>query len=114
MPAKDAGAFWSRYKRLVKKDLPVLLKTGILQPTLSSWRTKKIFPRANEAAAIASALNTTVEYLVSGKDTRNTTVSPSALNIAITADNLSEDGLKILASVADSLALKFPASRKKS
>jgi hypothetical protein len=80
----------------------------ILQPTLSSWRTKKIFPRADEAAAIASSLNTTVEYLVSGKDTRNTTVSPAALNIAVTADTLSEEGQKILTSVADSLALKFP------
>jgi hypothetical protein len=113
MAAKDAGTFWTRYKRLAKKDLPVLVKTGILQPTLSSWRTKKIFPRANEAAAIAAALNTPVEFLVTGKDTGSSTVSPAAMNIALTADTLNADGQKILSLVAESLALKYPAPRKK-
>jgi hypothetical protein len=113
MKVKDAGPFWTRYKRLAGKDLPVLVKTGILQPTLSSWRTKKIFPRANEAVAIAAALNTTVEFLVNGKDTGNATVSPAAMNIAITADTLNTEGQKILSSVAESLALKYPVSRKK-
>jgi transcriptional regulator with XRE-family HTH domain len=114
MAAKDAGQFWTRYKRLAKKDLPVLVKTGILQPTLSSWRTKKIFPRANEAVAIAAALNTTVEFLVNGKDTSNATCSHAAMNIALTADTLSDEGLKVLKSVAESLALKYPAPRRKS
>jgi transcriptional regulator with XRE-family HTH domain len=113
MAAKDAGAFWTRYKRLAKKDLPILVKTGILQPTLSSWRTKKIFPRASEAVAIAAALNTTVEFLVNGKDTSNATVSPAAMNIALTADTISAEGQKILAAVAESLALKYPLTRKK-
>jgi hypothetical protein len=44
MAEKNAGAFWTRYKRLARKDLPVLIKTGILQPTLSSWRIKKSSP----------------------------------------------------------------------
>ena len=113
MAAKDAGSFWTRYKRLAKKDLPILVKTGILQPTLSSWRTKKIFPRANEAVAIAAALNTTVEFLVNGKDTGNATVSPAAMNIAITSDTMNAEGQKILAAVAEALALKYPLSRKK-
>jgi hypothetical protein len=113
MAAKDAGAFWTRYKRLAKKDLPILVKTGILQPTLSSWRTKKIFPRANEAVAIAAALNTTVEFLVNGKDTSNATVSPAAMNIALTADTMNAEGQKVLSAVAEALALKYPVTRKK-
>jgi hypothetical protein len=113
MAVKDAGKFWIRYKRLTDKDLPVLVKTGILQPTLSSWRTKKIFPRANEAVAIAAALNTTVEFLVTGKDTQNATCSPAAMSLALTADTLNDEGLKILAAVAESLALKYPTPRKK-
>jgi transcriptional regulator with XRE-family HTH domain len=113
MAAKNAGAFWTRYKRLAGKDLPVLVKTGILQPTLSSWRIKKIFPRANEAAAIAAALNTTVEFLVNGKDTNNATASRAAMNIALTADTMNAEGQKVLAAVAESLALKYPAPRKK-
>jgi hypothetical protein len=113
MTAKNAGAFWTRYKRLAGKDLPVLIKTGILQPTLSSWRIKKIFPRANEAVAIAAALNTTVEFLVNGKDTGNATVSPTAMNIALIADTMNSEGQKILSLVAESLALKYPVTRKK-
>jgi transcriptional regulator with XRE-family HTH domain len=113
MAAKDAGAFWTRYKRLAKKGLPILVKTGILRPTLSSWRTKKIFPRANETVAIAAALNTTVEFLVNGKDTGNANVSPAAMNIAITADTINTEDQKVLAAVAESLALKYPVSRKK-
>jgi hypothetical protein len=114
MVAKDASQFWVRYNRLVKKDMPVLLKTGILQPTLSSWRTKKIFPRAHEAVAIAAALNTTVEFLVNGKDTSNATCSPAAMSIALTADTLNDEGLQVLSAVAESLALKYPAPRRKS
>jgi hypothetical protein len=113
MSTRNAGAFWTRYKRLTKKDLPVLLKTGILQPTLSSWRTKKIYPRANEAVAIASALKTTVEFLVNGKDNSNTTISPSGMNIALIADTVNAEGQKILVAVAESLALKYPVTRKK-
>jgi hypothetical protein len=113
MAAKDAGGFWIRYKRLAKKDLPILVKTGILQPTLSSWRTKKIFPRANEAVSIAAALNTTVEFLVNGKDTSNATLSPAAMNIALTADTINAEGQKVLTTVAEALALKYPVSRKK-
>jgi transcriptional regulator with XRE-family HTH domain len=113
MSPKDAGAFWTRYKRLAKKDLPILVKTGIRQPTLSSWRAKKIFPRANEAVAIAAALNTTVEFLVNGKDSSNATISPAAMNIALTADTLNAEGQKILAAVAESLFLKYPHNRGK-
>jgi hypothetical protein len=113
MAVKDAQQFWSRYKRLAKKDLPVLVKTGILQPTLSSWRSKRLFPRANDAVAIASALNTTVEFLVNGKDTHNVTCSPAAMNIALLADTLSDEGLHILSGVAESLAFKFPSPRRK-
>jgi hypothetical protein len=113
MTTKDAAAFWTRYKRLAGKDLPILVKTDILQPTLSSWRTKKIFPRANETAAIAATLNTAVEFLVNGKDTGNATISPAAMNIALTADTLSGEGQKILAAVAESLAFKYPLTRRR-
>ena len=63
----DAKNFWLRFDELVSKDFPVLLKTGIAQSTLSTWRAKKAFPRADEAYLIAQALNVTVEYLITGK-----------------------------------------------
>jgi hypothetical protein len=74
---------------------------------------QKIFPRANGAVAIAAALNTTVVFLVNGKDTGNATVSPAAINIALIADTMNSEGQKILSLVAESLALKYPATRKK-
>ena len=113
MRAKDATQFWLRYKRLTDKDLPVLVKTGILQPTLSSWKSKKIFPRADEAVVIAAALNTTVEFLVTGKEPRSSSFSPSVQSLAHIADIINTEGLQILTAVADSLASKYPAHRKK-
>ena len=107
MDILDATQFWQRYKELVAKDLPVILTTSIKQPTLSSWRTKKIFPRADEAFLIAKAINTTVEYLVSGQDKAIAPFSRAALDIAITADKLSDEGKNLLASVASCLLDRY-------
>ena len=37
--------------------------------TLRGWVSKNVLPRADEAVKIAKALNTTVEYLVTGEQT---------------------------------------------
>ncbi|MDR2069910.1 MAG: helix-turn-helix domain-containing protein [Treponema sp.] len=58
-----AKRFLNRYGNLAQKDLPVILRTQVKQSTLSTWRSKKKFPRADTAVRIAKALNTTVEYL---------------------------------------------------
>ena len=62
----DAKQFWKRFRELAKQDLPVLEKTGIRNSTLSTWRKRNSFPRADDAYRIAKALNVTVEYLVAG------------------------------------------------
>jgi len=69
MKKNNAEQFWLRYKSLAEKDLPITVKTGIHLSTLSTWRRKNIFPRADDALKIADALDTTVDYLVSGKKT---------------------------------------------
>ncbi|MDR2433754.1 MAG: hypothetical protein LBD47_04215 [Treponema sp.] len=51
--------------------------------------------------------------MVNGKDASNAAVSPAAMNIALTADTLNNEGQKILTVVDESLALKYPVSRKK-
>jgi transcriptional regulator with XRE-family HTH domain len=84
----DAGAFWQRFKNLSEKDLPVILKTNIKQSTISTWRRRKEFPRADEAVKIAETLHTSVEYLVTGRDKAYAPCSPAALEIAIAADRL--------------------------
>jgi len=103
--SSDAGMFWARYNKLAIKDFPIVLKTGIHFSTLSTWRSKKKYPRADDACKIAEALNTTVEYLVTGKEAADTNCSPAALEIAVIADKLVEKEMDILKSVAASLEL---------
>jgi len=79
--SKDAGLFWARYKKLSKKDLPVVAATGIRSSTLSTWKSKKKYPRADDACKIAKTLNTTVEYLVTGEETADTICSPAVNEI---------------------------------
>jgi len=114
MSAKsDATQFWVRYKKLASKDFFVVLKAKISQSTLSSWKTRKLFPRADVACSIAKALNTTVEYLVNGMDKTILHFSAKALEIASMVDSLSEDGYKILLSVSKSLVISNPKKNKR-
>jgi hypothetical protein len=64
--------FW----KMVKKEIDaqktsfewLYQKTDIPKGTFASWKSRKIIPRADEAFCIASALNVTVEYLLTGLD----------------------------------------------
>jgi hypothetical protein len=108
----DPAQFWTRFQTLSSKDLPIIIKTGIKQPTLSSWRVQKKYPRADDAVRIAETLGTTVEYLVTGTDKTLPLLSPAALEIALTADKLTAQGLKTLLSVAKGLLTQFPKKDK--
>jgi hypothetical protein len=108
----DPAEFWIRFQALSGKDLPIIIKTGIKQPTLSSWRVQKKYPRADDAVRIAEALETTVEYLVTGTDKILSPISSGALEIALTADQLSTQGLKTLLSVTKGLLTQFPKKEK--
>lgn len=112
MIPKDAGKFWRRYNILSSKDLPVLVQTGIQQSTLSTWKKKKIYPIADAACKIAAACNTTVEYLVTGQDVSKSICSAEAMEIAIMADRLNDEGRSILKSVTESLGLKYKIVKK--
>jgi len=103
--SKDADLFWVRYKELANKDLPVTIATGIHFSTLSTWKNKKLYPRADDACKIAEALNTTVEYLVTGKKSPYMVLSSAALEIALVIDKLTEEGLSLIKSMVESIAL---------
>lgn len=63
------------YEMITQKDLAEKIK--ISYNTLQSWITKDRLPDAEQAVKIAEYLNTTVEYLVTGnqkKDSKNTRV----------------------------------------
>jgi transcriptional regulator with XRE-family HTH domain len=104
----DAGVFWERFKAISGKDLPVSLKTSIKQSTISMWRHRKNFPRADEAVKIADALNTTVEFLVTGRDMAYPPCTVEAMEIAIAADRLDAEGKRIAMTVIKGLETQRP------
>jgi transcriptional regulator with XRE-family HTH domain len=104
----DPEQFWLRFRTLADKDLPVILQTDIKQSTLSTWRTEKTYPRADDAVKIATALQTTVEYLVTGSDKTLSPLDPAALEIALTAAKLSPEGQQTLLYVAKGLLTQLP------
>lgn len=64
--------FYERVKELSKNQnlslIPFLQSLGINYETYKSAKRLNNLPRADEAVKIAEALNTSVEFLVSGKE----------------------------------------------
>jgi hypothetical protein len=108
----DPEQFWFRFRTLAQKDLPVILQTDIKQSTLSTWRTEKIYPRADDAVKIAAALSTSVEYLVTGSEKTLSSLDPAVLEIAFTAAKLSPEGQRTLQYVANGLLTQLPRAAK--
>lgn len=67
------------YNLVTQKELAE--STKISYNTLQSWITKNRLPDAENAVKIAKQLNTTVEYLVTGKQTLN--VIPDKLKVIL-------------------------------
>ena len=69
---KIAVEFWKRTNKLIKdknsKQENIAQECDIPYQTFRSWVTRQTFPDALQAYKIAQALNTTVEYLVTGED----------------------------------------------
>jgi transcriptional regulator with XRE-family HTH domain len=107
MVVYNAEQFWLRYKRLAGKDFPVTLKTKISPSTLSTWKNKGIYPRADSAYQIANTLNTTVEYLVTGERKINPAFSSSILEIVIAAEQLTEEDRNTLKYMANHLKERY-------
>jgi len=103
MQNQDAKQFWQRYKDSAVRDFFVVLKAKISPSTLSTWKSKNIYPRADAAVEIASIINTSVEYLVTGKEPVNAACSSDALEIASAADHLTEEGIDLLKNFVSSL-----------
>ena len=115
MEEYNADDFWKRYDAISGgKDNPVIVKPGIKQPTLSTWKTREIFPRADAATRIANSLNTSVEYLVTGKEKIYSSHTPAALEIARASDKLNEDGKRIVLDVAKGLETRYPLENSSS
>ncbi|WP_320128690.1 helix-turn-helix transcriptional regulator [uncultured Sphaerochaeta sp.] len=88
MRKKNCGeGFWERVDYLLKQrnmsQTNLAHMTGIADGTLSSAKNKKSIPLADTAVNIASALNTTVEYLVSGYDVHDKEIGDKELEESV-------------------------------
>ena len=71
--AANSLTFWMNVNALIKnkritQDI-LCQQTGISINTLKGWISKEILPRVDEAVKIAQALNVSVEYLVTSRET---------------------------------------------
>lgn len=69
---KDAELFWNNVKPLIKANKTTQAKLAevcqIPFGTLQGWIAKDVLPDVISAYKISSILNTSVEYLVTGKE----------------------------------------------
>ena len=68
--SESAEDFWVRVNTLIKtkctKQQSVSEQCGISYQTFRGWVTRKVFPDALQTVRIAQALDTSVEFLVTG------------------------------------------------
>lgn len=94
-------------KKLSQKRLAEML--NLRRPLISEWKRNGSFPYADTAVRIAGILNTTVEYLVTGKPPAG--VSEKALDIARTADRLDDVGKMEALHLVQSLEALHPLEK---
>jgi hypothetical protein len=100
----NAEFFWKMVKREVEKQRTsfewLYRKTAIPKGTFSSWKNRRIIPRADEAVRIAGALKVSVEYLLTGNDQTPEPSNPIIQEIAATVPFFDEiDSQAVLAAV---------------
>jgi transcriptional regulator with XRE-family HTH domain len=77
--------FWKMVKKEVERQKTsfewLYRKTGISKGTFSSWKSRNLMPRADDAFKIAEALDVSVEYLLAGDDRKGHISNPNARKI---------------------------------
>ena len=87
--------FWERVNKLIKqehtKQETLAMECGINYQTFRGWIVHKTYPNALQTVLIAEHLNTSVEYLVTGKSDTEETIKAA----------LKEELLKTLTTALD-------------
>ena len=89
------------YNLKTQKELASAI--GISYNTLQSWITKDRLPDAGQALKIAKQLNTSVEYLVTGKTEEQKGVKQKLQNMIPKLNHLSDDNLDLIDVIAGRL-----------
>jgi hypothetical protein len=99
--------------RTIERKRPWLSRQAeIPLNTIHGWTSKQVLPRADEAVRIARALGTTVEYLVDGKVSFETSADPEVESIVKAVQALPLEDRKQVTGYIDGLVLNRKAHKK--
>jgi SOS-response transcriptional repressor LexA len=106
--------FWENVKNLIKENDTyqewVAHKCGVKPRTFQNWIYRKILPNIVEGQKIAAALETTVEYLVTGKSPAD--MPEDILAIVREAKKLNTEGKKAALGAIQGLQAHYPQERE--
>ena len=95
-------------KKITQKELAEHLH--IRRPSISDWKKDGSYPRADIAFKIAQKLETTVEYLISGKEAGGFSLEEREL--VVKYKNLSGDDKRNVQALIDSMLLGHSVGKK--
>jgi transcriptional regulator with XRE-family HTH domain len=109
--------FWGRVKKRISEEQTtqdwVAKKIGTRADTFSRWVQRNTVPRADQVVAIAEALDTTVEYLVTGKNPDNWQPPKRYADIVADLEVLDEKDLETVRMLAAGLAERSSQKTKR-
>ena len=107
----NAEFFWKMVTKEVERQRTsfewLYRKTQIPKGTFSSWKNRKIIPRADEALLIAQALKVSVEYLLTGADKIKEPSNPSVNEISEIIPFFDDNDLRTLLATARAMAIRY-------
>jgi transcriptional regulator with XRE-family HTH domain len=107
----NAEFFWKMVKNEVERQQTsfewLYRKTQIPKGTFSSWKSRNIIPRADEAFRIAEALKVSVEYLLTGADPQKKASNPTINEINETAPFFDDNDLQTILATVRAMAARY-------
>jgi len=91
------------YNLITQKTLATSI--GVSYNTLQSWITKDRLPNVEQSLKIAQKLNTSVEYLVTGKNVEKNYIKPRIQNLTKKLNQLSDDDIDLIEKIVNKLYL---------
>jgi len=86
----------------------ISLKSGVSTKTIQNWtrNASPTMPRIDQGVMVAQVIGVSAEYLVTGKAVNG--LSEKGLKIALTAEQLSDEGKSVALTQVEGLIVHFP------
>ena len=102
----------SQRKKLNLSQKELCQKCNIIDTTYSSWKNRNRLPSAEDIMQLAKILNTSVEWLITGKDSG--TATPEEQQLLNYYNTSNQEGKNRIMEQAEFIAQKYPAQGKSS